>query len=68
MNQSSTSTTQPLTDSIRRIVDAGKIALPPLPNLVNRLMELLKDQDGASSRKVAELVGTDPAVAVEPYQ
>ena len=63
MSQTSAATTQPLTDSIRRVVDAGKIALPPLPNLVNRLMELLRDQDRASSRKVAELGGTDPAVA-----
>jgi HD-like signal output (HDOD) protein len=63
MNQTPTATTQPLTDSVRRVVDSGKIALPPLPNLVNRLMELLRDQDGASSKKVAQLVGTDPAVA-----
>jgi HD-like signal output (HDOD) protein len=63
MSPNSAATTQPLTDSVRRIVDGGKIALPPLPNLVNRLMELLKDQDRASSRKVANLVGTDPAVA-----
>jgi HD-like signal output (HDOD) protein len=63
MNQTTAATIQPLTDSVRRLVDSGRIALPPLPGLVNRLMDILRDQDRASSRKVAELVGTDPAVA-----
>lgn len=63
MNQNPAAATQPLTETIRKIVGDGKIALPPLPNLVNRLMELLKNQESTSSRKVAELVGTDPAVA-----
>ena len=54
---------QPLTIAIREVVDAGKIALPPLPNLVNRLMELLRDRESVSSKQLARLVGTDPAVA-----
>jgi HD-like signal output (HDOD) protein len=54
--------TLPWTDSIRRAVETGRIALPPLPNLVNHLMEILKRED-TSSRDVAKLVGTDPAVA-----
>jgi len=61
--KTTTADTRPLTESIRRIVDSGKISLPPLPDLVNRLMKLLEDQRGTSSRKVADLVGTDPAVA-----
>lgn len=63
MNQAPDAMTQPLTDGIRKAVDKGKITLPPLPNLVNRLMEILEDEESASSGKVAELVGTDPAVA-----
>ena len=58
-----TSAAQPLTDSISRLVASGKVVLPPLPDLVNRLMELLKDRERTSSKEVANLVGTDPAIA-----
>jgi HD-like signal output (HDOD) protein len=63
MNQAPASTTQPLTESVRKLVDSGKIALPPLPTLVNRLMDLLSDERNASSKQVARLVETEPAVA-----
>jgi HD-like signal output (HDOD) protein len=63
MNQVTTSNTQPLTESVRRLVDSGKTALPPLPSLVNRLITLLRDEHNVSSTQVARLVETDPAVA-----
>ncbi len=63
MNKTTALTTQSIADSIRAVVDAGTIALPPLPNLVNRLMELLRDQGSTSSKRIAALVGTDPAIA-----
>jgi HD-like signal output (HDOD) protein len=54
---------QPLTESIQNAVASGKVALPPLPDLAMRLMELLKNEDAVSSKQVAELVRSDPAVA-----
>lgn len=63
MNETPTTTTQPWTDRVRKVVAAGKITLPPLPNLVNRLMGLLKNRENVGSKEVARLVETDPAVA-----
>jgi HD-like signal output (HDOD) protein len=63
MNRTTAATEMPLTESVRKAVDAGGITLPPLPGLVNRLMEILRNRESASSGKVAKLVGTDPAVA-----
>jgi HD-like signal output (HDOD) protein len=63
MKQTGTTTVEPLTDRIRKAVDQGKISIPPLPKLVTRLMQLLNDESGASSKQVAELIRNDPAVA-----
>lgn len=50
-----------LTDRIRKAVEADEVELPPLPELVIKLRELLAD-DRADVRKVTELVRNEPAV------
>jgi HD-like signal output (HDOD) protein len=52
-----------LVDRIRKGVETGKISIPPLPSLVTQLMGLLRDIRNASSKRVAEWVRNDPAVA-----
>ncbi len=54
---------EPLTDQIRKAVEAGKLSLPPLPRIVNQLEELLADSERASSKEVANLIRNEPAIA-----
>ena len=55
-------TDQSLTVKIKRTIESKRISLPPLPEIINRLQDVLSDEDNASSKKVAYLVRTEPAV------
>jgi putative nucleotidyltransferase with HDIG domain len=55
-------TAEPLIKRIKKAVDSGSVSLPPLPDIVLRLVELLKDRDTASSKRIAALVRNEPAV------
>jgi HD-like signal output (HDOD) protein len=54
---------QPLTEQIRKAVQRGRVTIPPLPELVTQLRQLLRDEARASSTRVAKLVRNDPALA-----
>jgi HD-like signal output (HDOD) protein len=58
-----TTTSQPLTERIRKLAEQGKISLPPLPDLMIRLADVLKDESHASSKRIADLIRNEPAVA-----
>ncbi len=51
-----------LADRIREAVSAKEVEMPPLPELLVRLEQLLADEDKASTKAVAELIAQDPAV------
>jgi putative nucleotidyltransferase with HDIG domain len=55
-------TDQSLTVKIKRTIESKRISLPPLPEIITRLQDVLSDEDNASSKKVAYLVRTEPAV------
>jgi HD-like signal output (HDOD) protein len=48
--------------STRASVFGETLVLPPLPEIASRLMQLLRDEDAADPRNVAELVGNEPAM------
>ncbi len=54
---------EPLTEQIRKAVEAGRLSLPPLPRIVSQLQELLADVEHASSKRVAALIRNEPAIA-----
>ena len=62
MTTATPSTAHSLADGIREAVKRGEFCLPPLPELATRVLDLLRDDDGADSRRVAELVRNDQAV------
>jgi putative nucleotidyltransferase with HDIG domain len=41
----------------------GRISIPPLPELVNRLQTILNDEARTSAKRIANLICTEPAVA-----
>ncbi len=53
---------QSLAEQITKVVENDEVQLPPLPELVMRIRELLAN-DTADARKIARIVNTDPAVA-----
>lgn len=63
MSDAVASAVEPLTERIRKAVISGAISIPPLPQLVMRLKELLADGSQASTKEVASLIFNDPAVA-----
>jgi HD-like signal output (HDOD) protein len=63
MIDSGTATSQPLTILIQKAVERNGISLPPLPELVTRLTQILEDEARASSKQIAQLVRNEPAVA-----
>jgi HD-like signal output (HDOD) protein len=52
-----------LSTLVQDMVRSGEIALPPLPEIATRLMELLKNENAADPRTVSELLCNDPAIA-----
>lgn len=54
--------TPSLADQARRIVLNGTVTLPPLPEIANRLLDLIKRED-ASIERVSELIANEPALA-----
>lgn len=62
MNPATTQGTPALADRIKEAVHSGKVCLPPLPELATRLIALLRDEERASARGVADLLGNDPAM------
>ena len=55
-------TAKPVTVQLREIVDRGEVALPPVPEVAIRILELLKDDSHADAVTVAELLRKDPAL------
>lgn len=53
----------PLVEHVRAVAMTGDVALPPLPETGQRLLVLISDPDLLDSRKVADIVHTDPAIA-----
>jgi HD-like signal output (HDOD) protein len=58
-----TSETTSLAERIRAAVTKGELNLPPLPEVVTRLQELLRDEDRADARRASDLIRRDPAIA-----
>ena len=56
-------TQSPLTQRVREVALAGEVTLPPLPETGYKLLRLLQDEDGVDSRKITQIVSTDPAIA-----
>ena len=54
---------EPLVGKIRRAVERGEIHLPPLPQVVSQIEGLLADGSQASTKRIAELIRSEPAMA-----
>lgn len=63
MRTTETSRAGSLADELRAAVHRGDVGLPPLPDLVAKLQELLRRDDGADPAFVAKLVRNEPAIA-----
>lgn len=63
MSEAVPTTAQPLTTRIQSLVESGRVSIPPLPQIVNRLRTLLNDEARASAKRIADLIHTEPAAA-----
>lgn len=52
-----------IAEQLQQLGESGEISLPPLPEIATRLADLLRDEDGAEPRKVADMIENDPAIA-----
>ncbi|NOT33305.1 MAG: HDOD domain-containing protein [Candidatus Eisenbacteria bacterium] len=52
-----------LVERVRSLTTSGRFGLPPLPEIAQRLLELLQNENSADPRGVAELIQNDPALA-----
>lgn len=52
-----------LATRIRELVQSGEVALPPLPEIATRLIDLLRNEKAADPHSVSALVRNDPAIA-----
>lgn len=55
-------TSTPLAEQITKIVAAGDVNLPPLPEVGQKLLELLRDTENVDMKQIAELIQNDPAI------
>jgi len=53
----------PLALQVQSAVRRGDVHIPPLPDVVTRIHELLRNEDSADARRIAELVKSEPAIA-----
>jgi HD-like signal output (HDOD) protein len=63
VSEASPTIAQPLTARVRNLIESGRISIPPLPELVNRLQVLLDDEARTSAKRIADLIYSEPAVA-----
>jgi putative nucleotidyltransferase with HDIG domain len=61
MTEDTVSTEQPLTVQIKRVIESRGISLPPMPEIISRLQKILSDEARASSKKIADVIRTEPA-------
>src|SRR5258706_1241345 len=52
----------PLALQVQSAVRRGDVHIPPLPDVVTRIHELLRNED-SDARRIAELVKSEPAIA-----
>lgn len=62
MNTGIGAETPSLADQARNVVKNGTVTLPPLPEIANRLLDLLKRED-ASIEGVSQLIANEPALS-----
>jgi len=53
-----------LTVKLREAVERGDVVLPPMPKIGDKILGMLGDDSGASSKEIANTMGYEPAIAV----